>query len=388
MDSEISVAKPHLPPTSLVLFRCTDLRIHDNPALSAASREGRAVVPAFVWSRKEDGYRWGIRGASEVYLKAALGKLVESVKGLGSQLIFCFCDEDGPSSFADEVRSLALEVNAASIHYTIEHTPEGLARDAAMTAASPSNITMRAHESQLLYAPTHVSMASGFNGGHWGTLMPFLKACGKVGPVRRCLPSPRRLPTPKKWPRSCGLDGLGLAVMPAIVDWGATIRATWRAGEEEAMSACKKFVETGMLRYEKDRSRADLFSSSTPSMLTSTSRLSVALRFGELSPRYLYWAIRDAELPREVTKTFARRLHWRDLAYYHLAAFPDMQTRGIRKHYDETRWVGGSEEYARRLECWQRGKTGYPIVDAGMRELYLTGWMSQSGELVPRGTKN
>ena len=99
---------------------------------------------------------------------------------------------------------------------------------------------------------------------------------------------------------------------------------------------------------------------------TATSRLSVALRFGELSPRFLYWAIKDAGLPREATKTFARRLHWRDLAYFQLACFPAMRRRGIRAHYDSTAWVSPPEEHARRLVAWQRGRTGYPMVDAGV----------------------
>jgi hypothetical protein len=169
-------------------------------------------------------------------------------------------------------------------------------------------------------------------------------------------------------------------------------------GEAAALAACGAFVagssSSGLLRYEKDRSRADLpgrqseeeeppsYDDGSSSGKSPTSRLSVALRFGELSPRVLYWAIRDARLGKEVTKTFARRLHWRDLAYYHLHCFPTMRTHSIRAHYDSIAWVEPKTEYDRRLKAWQTGTTGYPMVDAGMRELFSTGWMTQSVRMV------
>jgi len=111
-------------------------------------------------------------------------------------------------------------------------------------------------------------------------------------------------------------------------------------------------------------------------------RVSAHLRVGSLSARYLFHAIRDSRVPPELVKTFSRRLHWRDLAYYHLSVFADMRSVGIRKHYDRTAWVSPPEEAARRLKAWQKGLTGYPIVDAGMRELYATGWMCQSVRMV------
>ena len=224
--------------------------------------------------------------------------------------------------------------------------------------------------------------------------MPFLRACEKTGAVPRPLPAPtpgKHQRSARARPASCGVEGLGLAHMPrkrqpkkkqrkapdgATNDWGATIRSAWAAmaGEAAALKACRAFVAGGMLRYEKDRSRADLPGGERHdgSGRSATSHLSVALRFGELSPRVLYWAIKDANLGKEVTKTFARRLHWRDLAYYHLSCFPRMRTESIRSHYDKVRWCA-APEYQARLAAWQRGRTGYPMVDAGMRELYVEG---------------
>jgi len=129
----------------------------------------------------------------------------------------------------------------------------------------------------------------------------------------------------------------------------------------------------GFQRYERDRSRADIE--------TSTSILSAHLRIGTLSPNEFYYRIEDSGLKYDERKTISRRLFWCDLAYYHLVNFPNMREVSIRSHYDETEWVSGEEE-ARRFKAWKTGKTGYPLVDAGMRELYKTGWMTQSIRMV------
>jgi deoxyribodipyrimidine photo-lyase len=125
--------------------------------------------------------------------------------------------------------------------------------------------------------------------------------------------------------------------------------------------------------YEKERSRTD--------KEDATSKLSAHLRIGTISPYELYWKTEDCGLDYDKLKTFSRRLFWRDLAYYQLACFPQMRTKSIREHYENTDWVTG-EEGKRRFEAWKWGKTGYPIVDAGMRELYATGWMTQSVRMV------
>eukprot|EP01052_Picozoa_sp_SAG31_P044243 SAG31_NODE_7642_length_1632_cov_1.324853_2_plen_307_part_01 len=301
----------------------------------------------------------------------------------------------GGSAFAAEVASLAERANVSSVHYNVEHTPEAQARDSAMEAALATtvpSVSAVGHETQLLYSPEKVLLHGGFNGGHWGTLMPFLRACEKTGLPARCLraPSAEDICIPQGLGtavESCHVDDLGLAKMPRrsktkqlpaqinidsakagnqtekpdTVDWGAPIREMWPAGEQEALQACERFVATKMRCYERDRSRADLVDGN----VAATSRLSINLRFGEISPRHLYWAIRDAGLPAESTKTFARRLHWRDLAYFQLSIFPCMRDRSIRVHYDQTRWAAPIE-YKQRLRAWQRGKTGFPIVDAGM----------------------
>merc|ERR1711871_516864 len=160
-----------------------------------------------------------------------------------------------------------------------------------------------------------------------------------------------------------------------VIDWGAKILESFDIGEHAAMRHMKGYVQTGLKHYEQKRNRADIDG--------VVSKLSPHLHFGELSVRALYWAIEDAKangLPREKAKTFERRLFWRDLAYFQLHVFKRMTHEPIRAHYADQDWredPGGS-----LLAAWQRGRTGYPMGDAGMRELWHTGWMHQNVRMI------
>lgn len=361
---------------SVVLFRSTDLRLHDNPALAAGCKRG-AVVPAYIWSEPGE---WGVRGAMQVYVKESLRSLAASLERIGLKLVLR--QAPAGSSPAAEAAALCREAAATALYYNREYLPEDHEADRALQLAlNGTNVESRSFCAALLYEPEQVALRAGFSGGHWGTLMPFVRACQSLGPPPSCLPAPTAATAsaPASWPTTLALDELTLASMPrrkdgSVVDWGVGIRARWTAGEEAALEAADRFVAgAGLAGYEKHRSRADLE--------TATARVSAHLRVGELSPRYLYHAVRSRGFPKEVTKTFGRRLHWRDLAYYHLHTFPLMRTVSIRQHYDHTRWVQG-EAYAARLRAWQKGRTGFPMVDAGMRELYATGWMCQSVRMI------
>jgi deoxyribodipyrimidine photolyase len=187
----------------------------------------------------------------------------------------------------------------------------------------------------VLYEPSRVNMDEGYSGGHWGTLMPFLRACERSGPSPPLpLPPPSRLDVPEHWPMSVPLSSLELA--PAAVKkcggrgqrWAKKITSHWHISEAAALEMMRLFVGgQGLARYEFDRSCADrqgAVSSLSPYVpimpkpVTTVNQLGDGffsyLRFGQLSVRQLYHAIRSAGLERDLTKTFSRRLHWRDLA--------------------------------------------------------------------------
>jgi len=343
----------------IVWYRSTDLRLSDHAPLLAAASSGAAVIPVFVWPQERSRRgEWSVRGAAEAWLKASLQQLNVDLHQIGSALILRCCGPYGqaqaecPSQTAAQLEAedmahtltvLARETNATSIHFHKSYAPDGQAIDAAVTAALTSaGCSVNPHSGQLLYEPAAVDLRPGFAGGHWGTLMPFLKACQRSGSPDSPKPAPTTLNNPATWPQSTPLDELRLAAVPirkdgsAGTDWGAAVIAGWTVGEAEAMRLMTAFVSgmhgRGLHAYEKSRGRADL--------PDSVSRLSPYLRFGQLSPRQLRHAVCTSGLDHTSTKTFSRRLHWRDLAYYQLSCFPEMATRSIRAHYAGMRWDG------------------------------------------------
>ena len=369
----------------LLLFGAHDLRLYDNLAVHLACQRHRQVVPVFLWSPSvlESG---GVRAeALEVLLKDALGNLHEGLAKFGLELICRNCLTD--SDVKEELTKLVEATEATAVYYNTDFTPNGRLLEkkrASILEEKFPKVHVEACQSVLLHDIDKISLTGGFHGGHWGTLMPFLKNCQKhFGQPRRPIPKHatfallERVQAPKLWPKS-ELQSLSMAMLPGShKQWHQPLRDTFpNLSYEGAHTILDAFFQTkssGFRRYESDRSRAD--------KELATSRLSVHLRLGTLSPNELHWRAQDHPMDIYDKKTFSRRLIWRDLAYYQLRCFPNMSKMAIRAHYQNTEWVTGGEEQ-RRLEAWRRGKTGYPIVDAGMRELYTTGWMTQSVRMV------
>ena len=389
-DSSSGIPKSTLTPQQLskpaiVLFHSHDCRLHDNVAVQLASHHA-CVIPLFIWSRKEQG-QWGVRGCMEVILKDALRNLDEKLRSHGLKLIYRQSDDS-----SEVLRQLCEECESSAVYYNIEHTPESRVREAKYRRVlGEIDVESVECQSSLLYDPTSPQLATGFHGGHWGTLMPFLKGCQKqLGEPRKPV---QRFETfamlettagPVTWPSSSSIDGLDLAVIKGEKRWDKAIIDRFPMSEDAAHSNLEQFFKAGFGRYESDRSRADLE--------LSTSKLSAHLRIGTLSPNVLYYKTEASELDYPQRKTFSRRLFWRDLAYFHLQSFPDMRGESIRLHCksprflvsldtaltpgdthnrnrnhadEETKWCDG-EEGDRRYNAWKSGRTGFPLVDAGM----------------------
>eukprot|EP00941_MAST-03F_sp_MAST-3F-sp1_P001735 g1735.t1 len=347
---------------ALLLFRCHDLRLRDNLALASLAKY--RVVPVFFWSVSEQG-RWGVNGAARVYLESTLYGLSSELKQRGVALIVRKVEDT-----AEAAAKLAVEVGASRLDFNFEHTPEGDRRERELRKALAGlNIACHGHQSTLLYDLRKINLQKGFQGGHFLTLMPFLRSCKKSAKLSKPIDAPLHLHKVEVTVKSDSISELGLTKMKP---WEEKIKAcNWNADEESAQKCSSFFISNGLQRYERERSRADKGG--------STSKLSMLLRFGVLSPRDLYDSI--STLPPKIVKTFGRRLFWRDLAYFQLKIFPNMRTVCIRKHYEDVEWVMGEEKVV-RLNAWKEGRTGYPMVDAGMRELYATGWMTQSVRMI------
>jgi deoxyribodipyrimidine photolyase len=213
--------------------------------------------------------------------------------------------------------------------------------------------------------------------GHFGTLVPFLFACNSQPAPHKPQQEPATLLRGQSTRISThvGLAGLGICKLPirrdgSTVDWGASIVKSWQISEEGARAALDRFLAEGggLSKYESERHLADA---------SAVARISPYLRFGMLSSRTMYWASKAANA-KDLAKTFWRRLVWRDLAYWQLLLFPQMTDEPIRAHYSGQKWNTDRTS----IERWFQGKTGYPIVDAGMRELWATGWMTQNVRMV------
>jgi deoxyribodipyrimidine photolyase len=346
--------------------------------LEEACRKHKLVLPVFLWTIEERQNKWGVSGAIEVILKDALMNLDTSLKSFGLSLICCNCNQldHGTSNLIEFIQT----TKAKAVFWNRECTPEGKVRESYRKDALRKGVDVVESLSSLLYNPYAIDLTSDFNKGHFGKLMPFLNSCKKQfrEPHR---PTPYhetfRLLEATRFPDLVGdthsVDKLDLAVITGTQKWDGPIRQRFHMNEQAVHDAMDAFVRSGLKKYERERSRADL--------MGTTSELSPHLRIGTLSPNHLYWRIEDSGLSNDMLKTFSRRLFWRDLAYYQLSCFPKMRDRCIRSHYEEMEWVSRKKEED-RFNAWKRGRTGFPIVDAAMRELYATGWMTQSIRMV------
>ena len=171
------------------------------------------------------------------------------------------------------------------------------------------------------------------------------------------------------WPSDC-LDPESLLALPKTTTiWDKKITCSWDISEGAALSMHERFLSVGLQITRNP---------GTGQTWKLCGRLSPYIRHGQISPSTIYWSVVDSNLSKQATKTFGRRLFWRDLAYFQFDQFPSMHSDGIRKHYDKTDWCNDLS----KLKAWQSGCTGFPMVDSGMRELYATGYMKQNVRMV------
>ena len=366
-----------------MLFRLHDLRLVDNPALHECANRCAFTVPVYIYANPKSemeslGSSQRAR-ASEVWVREAVSSLRLQLQSEGSYLITrCidgYCAKGIIETMSYLSKYLSVDcVDEFELYMNTRFEPKARVVDDMVASGLQSlGINVYTYNASLLYDPQAISLALTGNHwtGHWGTLMPFLNTCRKLGPPPKPLPFPPNLVLPE----SMKTKVLTLCEQPLVDEnfhlWAEKIRNSWTITTAQAEINMKHFlVEGGLANYETQRSRVD--------KEDSVSRLSPYLRHGMLSPRVLFWAVENAGFTKEQKKTFGRRLFWRDLAYYQLSAFPDMSEKSIRSHYDTQEWIDNPSH----LKAWQRGQTGYPMVDAAMRELYATGWIHQSMRMV------
>ena len=336
----------------LVWFR-QDLRLADNPALHAAVRSGLPVVPVFIWAPEEDPPSPG--AASQWWLHQSLLRLDESLHTKGSRLII----RRGPS--AESLLDLATRYNVHRVLYSRVNEPAALKHEPLLRKKlEPSGIALESFNSSLLFEPGSIRTTSG---SFFQVFTPFWNALwNQRGELRSPVKAPAAIPAPARWPQSLTVSDLQLE--PKI-DWAAGIRAVWTPGEESAQVALRSFARTPVENYAADRDRTDH---------DGTSRLSPHLHFGEVSPIQIW----HAASAKPHSESYLRQLAWREFAYHLLSEHPHTLSEPFNPQFRHFPWRSN----ARRLKAWQQGRTGYPFVDAAMRQLWTTGWMHNRARLV------
>jgi deoxyribodipyrimidine photo-lyase len=347
---------------AIVWFR-HDLRLHDNPALQAAVQHGGPVIPVFIWAPEEE-MEWAPGGASQWWLHQSLANLSDALQGHGSRLIL----RRGNS--LNTLQALIRDTGARVVLWNRRYEPSARHRDATIKAAlRAEGVTVESFNAGLLFEPWEVATKTG---RPYQVFTPFWKACLATSEPSEPLPTPAHMPAPAQWPDTLPLADFELE--PAF-DWAAGIRAVWQPGCQHAVERLQHFLDKTLHNYAQDRDRPDIVGSS---------RLSPHLHFGEISPRQIWHAAQDTALaPRgggraQGAEAHLRALGWREFAHHVLYHFPHTTTQPLRPDFAAFPW----RREQKSLRAWQRGRTGYPIVDAGMRELWTTGWMHNRARMV------
>lgn len=347
--------------TALVWFR-QDLRLADNPALRAAAA-ARHVVPVYVWSPEEEG-SWPPGAASRWWLHESLRSLDASLRERDSRLILA----RGPT--VDALLQLMANTGATQLYWNCRYEPAARAMEQALERRlAREGLTGHGFHASRLATPDAVRSAGGTP---YQVFTPYCRAFIKQVRVEAPEASPRRLSAAANWPHSLSLDELQL--LPQVA-WYRSLALHWQPGERAARQALRSFVGHGLSRYAAQRDRPDL---------QATSRLSPYLHHGELSARQVWTAVqkggeRQGLKPAEILAgKFCAELIWREFATQQLTLHPALPDRPRNPQFERMPWRQQAGEFL----AWTQGRTGIAIVDAGMRELWQTGWMHNRVRMI------
>ena len=342
----------------LVLLR-RDLRLADNPAVSAAHATGRPVAFAYVL---DEARRFAPGAAQKWYLAGSLEKLSGALSRRGASLILRRGRQD------QCVDALVRDLGAASVFWNRRYAPDEIAADAALKQAlNAIGVEVRTFNGSLLREPWETATRSG---EPYKVFTPFWRALQANGPSRELAPEPKKF-RPAQKIASDDLDSWRLR--PSKPDWAREFRDFWTPGEDAAQEALSSFLDARINAYEEDRDRP---------ARRGTSALSPRLALGELSPlqvwRATMAAIEAGQANAAAGQKFLSELAWRDFSYSLLYHFPKIIDQAWRPSFDAMPWRDDDAGF----HAWTRGQTGVPIVDAGMRELWRTGWMHNRVRMI------
>jgi deoxyribodipyrimidine photo-lyase len=348
----------------LVWFR-RDLRLADNPALLAALDEGHIPVPIYI--HDEPLGSWSQGAASAWWLHHSLVALMQSLVQRGSELLIF-------QGYADQViHKLLQKHDITAVYWNRCYEPEAIDRDSAIKdSLQKEGVECRSFNASLLTEPwNHLKK----DGTPYRVFTPFWKTLSSGIDLTFPPGPPDQL---RAFSRSLQKESLAiedLDLLPGI-PWDEGFRNSWRPGEEGARQQLECFVEEFLIDYPEGRDIPG-----TP----GTSRLSPHLHFGEISPQQLWGMVTEVMHENNTGgvikggEAFLRELGWREFSYHLLYHFPHIPDQPLDERFAAFPW---RKDFQEDLASWQRGQTGIPIVDAGMRELWVTGWMHNRVRMI------
>lgn len=347
----------------LIVWHRRDLRLRDNPALYHACKTGRPVIPVFIWSPEEEG-PWEPGAASRWWLHHSLLAFQSDLAESGLSLRI----RSGESLRV--LKALVKETGATTVFWNRLYDPAALVRDTEVkTSLRGMGLEVKSYNAALLCEPWEIQTREE---NPYQVFTPFWKALRMEVDASDPLPAPKKLQGSAPDSEESAVEDLGL--LPRI-DWAGGMRAAWTPGEKGAWKEFDRFRRAGLEEYPEARDYP---------AIVGTSRLSPHLHFGEIGPRQI-WAKLLKNEPGDLLQKrgapageYLREVAWREFAHHLLYHFPHTPERPLRDKFLAFPW----EENPEALGKWKKGQTGYPIVDAGMRELWTTGWMHNRVRMI------
>lgn len=340
---------------TIVWFR-KDLRTHDNPALWAAAQQG-PVIPVFIGS-PEEAMEDQNAAASLWWLHHSLLELTHNLQALGAPLVL------RKGSSLEVLRDIIRETNANALFFNERYEPAIRHRDEQIKSELlEEGIQVESFASHLLFQPQSIANQQG---QAYKVYTPFWKQCLKMK-VEKPVPTPDSLSMSSANATTIPLEKLGL--LPKR-DWHQKLESYWKPGETEAMKQWTTFLNHGISDYPSKRD----FPSSK-----GVSQLSPHLAWGEISPKWVWQSLLNVEESQHsTTEAFKKQLIWREFAYHQLIHFPHLTEFPLRPEFHVFPWEDNEKDFT----LWKKGRTGYPLVDAGMRELWETGYMHNRVRMI------
>ncbi len=356
--------------TTAIVWLRQDLRLADNAALWQASQICQHIIPVFI-DDPTPGTVSQVGAASRVWLHHSLHSLATDLQARGSRLLL------RRGAALSVLEQLITETGATHVFWNRCYDPATLQRDQHIKTAlktvpktqPKTQLIVQSFNACLLREPWEVLKA---DGQPYKVYTPFWKTLLKTGiHQQNPLPTPTALPAPVSWPPGLALDELQL--LPRV-SWHEPLLTHWQVGEAAALQRLQDFLQAAGGDYSQGRN--------IPAT-AGTSRLSPHLHFGELSPRQVVYFATDylAAHPEadDGIRVFLQEIGWREFAWYLLYHFPHTLEQPLDQRFQDFEWA---TDYTEALERWQQGRTGLPIVDAGMRELWQTGWMHNRVRMI------